>query len=140
MKAEASLPFINGRLAARLFQVLFVGAMMAACSLAAEGSSPAAPTWTAQQQLGSRLFSAYCASCHSTTADAVIVGPPLAGIANTANERVEGMTVRTYLERSLITPDEFLVEGYPDLMPRSFGDVLSEEERQAIVAYLLTLR
>jgi cytochrome c2 len=140
MKVEASLPFINGRLAARFFQALFVGVMVAACSLAAEGSAPAMPTWTAQEELGSRLFSAYCVSCHSTTAGAVIVGPSLAGIANTANERVEGMTARTYFERSLIAPDEFLVEGYPDLMPRSFDEVLSEEERQAIIAYLLSLR
>lgn len=103
---------------------------VAACRAEA-GSAPQAP--------GERLFTRHCSSCHSTSADTVIVGPSLAGLAERAETRVEGMDARTYIETSILAPGEYLVEGFRDLMPEGFGETLTPEELGALVDYLMTL-
>lgn len=113
--------------------------VLAGCSHAAEGGSLATPTWTEQEQEGRRVFTQYCASCHATRPDVVVVGPSMAGIADRANRRVDGMDAATYTERSIIAPDEYVVEGFQDIMPKTFADTLTDGQRKALVAYLMTL-
>lgn len=50
------------------------------------------------------------------------------------------MDAREYLESSVNNPSGYLVEGYNDLMPPTLAKALSQEEVDAIVAYLLTLQ
>ena len=95
---------------------------------------------TEQQEEGRALFKTYCASCHATRPDVVVVGPSLAGIAERASGRVDGDDAAAYIDRSIIAPEEYIVEGFQDLMPKSFADTLTVEQRQALVAYLMTLR
>jgi len=80
-----------------------------------------------------------CSACHSTLPETVIVGPSLAGLPGRAVERIEGLTVEEYLRQSILDPGAYIVEGYNDLMPRTFGEVYDREQIDSLIAYLLTL-
>lgn len=88
---------------------------------------------------GKQIFTQNCASCHAITPDTNIVGPSLYGLANTSATRVKNQDAQTYLELSIIEPSIYVVEGYPDLMPSTFGKSLSSEDFDALIGYLLTL-
>jgi mono/diheme cytochrome c family protein len=102
--------------------------------------SSAAIQLSEEEMAGERLFVQNCASCHSTTGDAVIVGPSLAGIATRAESKVAGQDGRSYIETSILEPSAFINEGFSDLMPKTFGKTLTGEELDALLAYLLQLR
>ena len=102
-------------------------------------SPPPTPTPAPEVLLGRSVFSQECARCHSTSAETVIVGPSLAGIALQAEDRVAGYDARQYLLASIMRPDEFLVDGFESLMPADLGKKLTGEEVDAVIAYLLTL-
>lgn len=119
--------------------------LLGLCALAVLGaacSSQPAPNTdhSPQEAAGQTLFTRHCAACHSLNADTVIVGPPLAGIANQAQQRVAGMDASAYLHQSIMEPSAYLVEGFSDLMPPTLGQVLTPEEVDALVAYMLTLQ
>ena len=90
-----------------------------------------------------------CNSCHITTGlpevDAAILGPDQTNLGAIAATRREGYTAEEYLRESILEPSVFLVEECPlgqclQVMPENYGDLLSEEEVDAIVAYLLSLK
>lgn len=89
---------------------------------------------------GEALFAAQgCSVCHSTGANTV-VGPGLSGVGTTAETRVAGQTADEYLTVSIVSPNEFVGADYfPNLMPATFGQTLSEQEIADIVAYLISL-
>jgi nitric oxide reductase subunit C len=113
-------------------------AVLGACSQRGAEAEPVA-TVDPQVAQGKRLFSQHCASCHATEPDTIIVGPSLAGIASRAAERSEGLSAQHYIELSILQPSAFIVPGFGDAMPSSFGKRLSGEELDALVAFLLTL-
>ncbi|GIK58503.1 MAG: hypothetical protein BroJett015_41660 [Chloroflexota bacterium] len=121
--------------------ILFCVFFFAACSGAA-GPTPAprpSATLSPEAARGKTVFSQNCGSCHSTIPETVIVGPSLAGIASRAETRKPGQDGRTYLYTAILQPGDFLVDGYSDLMPATFGKQLTGEDLDAVVAYLLTL-
>lgn len=74
-----------------------------------------------------------CVTCHSLNPGEVIVGPSLAGIASRADE--------AYIRESILNPNAQVVEGFPaDTMPNVWGDELTEEQIDQLVAFLLTLK
>jgi len=90
---------------------------------------------------GKTLFTAHCATCHSVDEGIVIVGPSLAGVASTADSRVEGLDAETYFSNSILYPDSFVAEGYnAGTMQQNFASILTSEEVTKLVAYLLTLK
>jgi mono/diheme cytochrome c family protein len=92
----------------------------------------------AQTVIGSQ---AGCATCHSLDAGVVIVGPSMAGIASRAGSTVAGQSAEEYLRESLLKPDAHLVEGFPaGTMPQVWGDELTSEQIDDLIAYLLTLK
>jgi mono/diheme cytochrome c family protein len=92
----------------------------------------------AQTVIGSQ---AGCATCHSLEAGVVIVGPSMAGIGSRAGSTVSGQSAEEYLKDSILHPDSHLVEGFPaGTMPQVWGDELSSEQVDQLVAYLLTLK
>jgi mono/diheme cytochrome c family protein len=97
------------------------------------------PTLAPQLALGQRVFVAHCGACHSSSADAVIVGPSLAGIAARGATRVDGLDARTYVYSSILQPSDYLVEGFADLMPQDLAKKLTGEELDGVVAYVLSL-
>lgn len=110
---------------------------MAACSASTEIPQP---TLTPQQQQGQAVYNLRCAQCHATVPDTIVIGPSLYGIATRAETRVEGYDAEAYIERSILTPDFYLVEGFIDTMPTNFGKELTSEELSALVSYLMTLK
>lgn len=122
----------------RKFAMLFVAALfLAACAAPPVAD---ATTLTEQELAGKRIFAQNCASCHASTPGAVIVGPSLFGIAETAMERVSGQDARTYIEISIIDPSAYVNEGFADLMPKTFGRTLTGDEMDSVIAYLFTLK
>jgi nitric oxide reductase subunit C len=111
---------------------------LAACSSSALS---AAPTRTPQEIRGQQVFESYCSSCHSTVGESIVVGPSLAGIASRGGSRMADMDAEAYIRSSILSPESFTVEGFPTgTMPQSLEDDLSEEDLEAVVAYLLTLK
>ena len=90
-------------------------------------------------KLGEQLYMANCSACHSIQKDTVLVGPSLAGLSERAGDMVPGLTAEEYVLQSINEPDEYLNEGYPNVMPDAYNQMLSQEEMNALVAFLLAL-
>ena len=103
-----------------------------------ETAVPTTPPLTEEEAKGRKVFEINCGACHSTLEDTVIVGPSMAGIATRAETQNPNQDGRTYLYASILRPGDFLVDGYEDLMPATFGKQLTGEELDAVVAYLMT--
>lgn len=106
--------------------------------------APAAPTavpvaLTGDAGNGESVFgSAGCSGCHSTGSNQV-VGPGLSGIGATAETRVDGQSADEYLTAAIVSPNDFIVDGFTGIMPATFGDSLSEQEIADVVSYLVSL-
>lgn len=122
----------------RVLLVLVATAVFAACTTAAPTPPPTA-TLSPEARLGKRVFAQQCGSCHSLSADTVIVGPSMAGIATRAADRVSHQDARRYIYASILNPGDFIVDGFDDQMPTNFGKTLTGEELDGVVAFLLTL-
>ena len=79
----------------------------------------------------------YCGRCHSLDGSDGD-GPTLQGIALVAGERVPGLTAEEYIRQSIMEPDAYVIEGYNHSMGSILGKLLSEQEVNDLVAYLLT--
>ena len=111
---------------------------LAACSTS---TTEPAPTLTPQQQQGQAVYNLRCAQCHATVPDTVVIGPSLYGIATRAGARVEGYDAEAYIERSILVPTDYIVEGFTETtMPTNFGKELTSEELSAVVSYLMTFK
>ena len=121
----------------KVTSIIFAALILAACS-----TSSAIPesTLTPNQQEGQAVFNLRCAQCHATVPDTIVIGPSLNGIATRAATRVEGYDAEAYLERSILVPNFYLVEGFTDTMPTNFGKELTSAELSALVSYLMTLK
>lgn len=117
--------------------LLAAALILAACSTSAVESTP---TLTPQQLQGQTVFNLRCAQCHATVPDIVVIGPSLSGIATRAETRVDGYSAEAYIERSILVPDFYVVEGFANTMPTNFGKELTSEELSAIVSYLMTFK
>lgn len=88
-----------------------------------------------------------CSTCHSVDPNiGVVIGPPLWNIAVRAEDRVSGQNALEYIHNSIVNPQDFIAplpEGqsaWGIAMPHGFGEVLSEQELNDVIAYLFTLR
>ncbi|MFP4440641.1 MAG: c-type cytochrome, partial [Chloroflexaceae bacterium] len=83
-----------------------------------------------------------CVTCHYVeAARGDFTGPNMAGIAVRAQTRVPDQSAVEYLRNSIVNSNEYVVEGYSaGVMPQNYGDILSEEQINNLVAYLLTLQ
>ncbi len=81
-----------------------------------------------------------CANCHLTATENQLIGPGLLDIGSRAATRVEGMDAVTYIYKSIVDPDAYVVEDFSDeLMPQNWAEIYSDEDILNIIAYLLTL-
>jgi cytochrome c2 len=82
-----------------------------------------------------------CRICHSLEKDEKIIGPSFYGIASRAGSRVPGMTAEEYLHQSIVDPNAFVVPGFPKgQMIQNFGKLLTEEEINDLIAFLMTMK
>lgn len=82
-----------------------------------------------------------CLICHTDSETGNERGPDLRQAAGKAASRKPGTDAEAYLIESLVSPDAFLVPGYPGMMPSALEPPanLSMAEAKAIVAYLQSL-
>lgn len=78
-----------------------------------------------------------CMTCHSLDGTE-LVGPSLQGISERAGERVEGVDAVDYLHKSIVAPSAYVVEGYEDVMNKNYGEQLSDEDIDNVIAFLMT--
>ena len=94
-----------------------------------------------------------CFACHSTAPGMQLVGPSMAGIGARAEEVVaspdytgEATDAESYIRESILNPNAYLVPGPTfsaggvSFMPQNTEELLSPEEIDQLVAYLMTLR
>jgi nitric oxide reductase subunit C len=82
---------------------------------------------------------ANCAACHALEPDVVIVGPSLAGIATRASTRVPGQSAEQYIRNSMLSPGDFIVPGFQNVMVQNLADNLSSDQINDIIAFLMIL-
>lgn len=87
---------------------------------------------------GRSIYSQRCASCHSVVEDVVLVGPSFWNIANHGAERVEGEDAESYIRNSILYPSDYIVPGFQDVMQSNFAEVMSSQDIDAMIAYLMT--
>jgi cytochrome c2 len=121
-----------------LSMMMLIAILLSACSSAA----PAGPTPTPDPLVlqGQQVFNSRCATCHALVPDTVIIGPSLAGVATRAETRVEGQSAEEYIQRSILRPDDYVVEGFKDVMITNLAMELTNEDMNALVAFLMTLK
>jgi len=94
--------------------------------------------------LGEQLATQYgCAVCHSTDGSKK-VGPTWAGLYGSQVELNDGSKVTadvTYLTNSIVNPNLQIVNGFqPNVMPQTFGQILEQNQIDALVAYIESLK
>lgn len=78
-----------------------------------------------------------CQGCHSLEPGVNSIGPSLDGIATTAATRRPDTPAELYLYESIISPNAYVVEGFPaGIMPQNFQQQLSEQELADLLAFL----
>jgi len=102
---------------------------------------------TADPEIGEVLFNKkyletsgrQCHFCHKVQDSDVTPLVSLIGIAKTAGERVEGLSAEAYLRQSILNPTAYQVDGFSEHCPDIYGEIMSEEEINHVIAYMMTL-
>lgn len=82
-----------------------------------------------------------CIGCHALDPEAQMTGPTWYNMGNTAITRVADESPAAYLYHSIVEPNAYIVNGYPQgIMPQTYVDSLTTDEIGAMVAYLLAQR
>ncbi|MBZ0318809.1 MAG: cytochrome c [Anaerolineae bacterium] len=123
--------------------VLILVLLLAGCAPA----PPMSATPTGNAERGAQIFTQGqddtppCLTCHQVVNGQVGfgVGPNLDGIAERAGVRVAGMTAAEYLRQSILEPQLYVVSGYRNIMYPDYRTLLTEQDIQDLIAYLLTL-
>lgn len=81
-----------------------------------------------------------CAQCHHSDSEERLIGPGLANLTQHAQQRAPDMSVVEYIHTSIVKPNEYIVDTYPEnLMPQTYSDIFTEDELNDLIAYLLSL-
>jgi cytochrome c2 len=79
----------------------------------------------------------FCSRCHSLDGSDGY-GPSLKGISEVAGDRVEGLSAVEYLRQSIVEPDAYVIEGYAEGMGGIHRALLSDDEINNLIGFLLT--
>lgn len=124
-----------------------------AVTVTASTSSPAASASTtvpaataaaaaAPEAIGADLVKSYgCVSCHAVDSSR-LVGPGWGGLFGSTVTLADGATVtadEAYLRESILDPNAQVVDGFPAGVMPPYQGVMSQDEVDAVVAYILSL-
>jgi hypothetical protein len=79
----------------------------------------------------------HCIRCHSLDGGEGY-GPSLQGISAQAGDRVPELSAAEYLRQSILEPDAYIIEGFSHSMGSIHRVLLTEEEVNDLVAFMLT--
>lgn len=124
------------------FAALVALFVLAACAETAPADLPAEVSAIGDPTAGRVIFESGgdalvpCATCH-TLDGTELVGPSLAGIADRAATRTD-LSAEEYIRQSIVDPSAHVVEDYADVMYKEYGEKLSSEDIDNVIAFLLT--
>ena len=76
-----------------------------------------------------------CSSCHSLDGTRG-TAPSLQGIGEAAGTRRSGEDATTYIMNSILSPGQYLVPGFSNLMPAAYGQELTRQQLADLIAYV----
>ncbi len=95
------------------------------------------------EQIGADIAStSRCITCHSADGSDM-VGPTWQGVFGKIEDLEDGSSVTVdedYLRESILDPKAKIVAGFIDVMPGNYGDQLSDEEINMLIAYIKSLQ
>ena len=83
-----------------------------------------------------------CQACHSLDGT-VVVGPSWKNIFGTQERLDDGSTVTVdedYLRKSILNPGDQIVDGFQNVMPSNFSEILSERDVNDLIAFIRSLQ
>ncbi len=87
------------------------------------------------------ILSTGCTGCHSLDRGVVFVGPSWYDLATTAANRVEGLSAEVYMFRSILHPNEYVVNGFENTaMLPNYEETLSDQDIADLIGFMMTLR
>ena len=129
----------------QFIRVILLGVMvtiLAACQASSDVSETVAALPDGDPARGETLFAESidgaptCTSCHALT-DASGIGPGLAGYAEIAGNRVDGQSAEVYTYITIMTPSDYIVNGYGNLMYAEYRSRLDEQQVADLIAFML---
>jgi cytochrome c551/c552 len=87
---------------------------------------------------GTKLYTGKgCVGCHSLEDGKRLVGPSFYGLYKTAPTREAGVDAKAYLYKSIVKPNDYVVETYQSgLMPQNYAQQLSPQEMSDLLAWI----
>lgn len=136
--------YMHLRYETKLFSSFFVGGMLLATSviialMALFSVLLSTPTRVvAADATGSEIFvSKGCGACHTLTGlSSGTVAPNLDNIGSISKTRVVGLTSQEYLRASIENPGAFIVEDFPNAMPSTIRETLTDKEFETLITFL----
>lgn len=141
MIANSCLKRMTKNLSKLFFSIILAISLVGITSACGSSENDAFPTpEDPAASKGLDIFQDHCATCHSLEPDTVIIGPSLIGIGTRASTRMAEFDAEEYIRLSLRKPDIYIVDGFSNLMPVDIARNFSDEEMDAIVSFLMTLK
>jgi cytochrome c oxidase subunit 2 len=101
-----------------------------------------APAGTPEER-GAQLAQQYgCTACHSIDGS-ILVGPSWKGVFGHEVTLQDGSTItadEAYLRESILNPSAKIVQGFQDIMPKNFGEQLTDAQISDLIAYIKTIQ
>src|SRR5262245_46297404 len=122
-----------------MFSMMF---MLGACSPAQTVKPTLSATLQGDAAHGADIFNngkgdaPACATCH-TLDTTTKVGPGLAGRADSAGTRVNGMSARDYVYMHITAPGSYVVPGFGNVMYSQYAAKLSQQDIADVMAFVL---
>jgi mono/diheme cytochrome c family protein len=84
--------------------------------------------------MGKDIFTNTCSGCHGAQDGP---GPAFIGMAERAATRIPGTSAADYIHQSIVDPSAYVVQGFNDIMPKNFSQQFSDQQINALVAYII---
>lgn len=78
-----------------------------------------------------------CSTCHSLDGTRG-TGPTLQGFGDVAGTRRSGEDATTYAMNSILSPGQYVVPGFSNLMPAVYGQELTRQQLADLIEYVLS--